>query len=69
LSEEEERIGVVDNNGDFKESSEPVGIIREEVVEVTENLLCHQWKIKMRTRKTKLRLIIVTVIMKLYMSR
>jgi hypothetical protein len=38
LSEEEERIGVVDNNGDFKESSEPVEIIREEVVEVIENL-------------------------------
>jgi hypothetical protein len=38
LSEEnEERIGVVDNNGDFKESSEPVEIIREEVVEVMEN--------------------------------
>ena len=38
MSEAEERIGVVDNNGDFKESSEPVEIIREEVVEVTEKL-------------------------------
>jgi hypothetical protein len=38
LSEEnEERIGVdMDNNGDFKESSEPE-IIREEVVEAVEN--------------------------------
>ena len=27
----------MDNNSDFKESSEPLGIIREEVVEVTEN--------------------------------
>ena len=27
----------MDNNGDFKESSEPVEIIREEVVEVVEN--------------------------------
>jgi DNA polymerase II small subunit/DNA polymerase delta subunit B len=39
LSEEqEERIEIdMDNNGDFKESSEPVEIIREEVVEVVEN--------------------------------
>ena len=39
MSEEnEERIEVdMDNNGDFKESSEPVEIIREEVVEVVEN--------------------------------
>jgi hypothetical protein len=39
LSEEqEERIETdMGNNGDFKESSEPVEIIREEVVEVVEN--------------------------------
>jgi hypothetical protein len=39
LSEEqEERIEIdMDNNADFKESSEPVEIIREEVVEVAEN--------------------------------
>jgi hypothetical protein len=39
LSEEqEERIQIdMDNNGDFKESTEPVEIIREEVVEVVEN--------------------------------
>jgi hypothetical protein len=39
LSEEqEERIEIdMDNNGDFKESSEPVEIIREEIVEVVEN--------------------------------
>jgi hypothetical protein len=39
LSEEqEERIETdMGNNGDFKESSEPLEIIREEVVEVVEN--------------------------------
>src|SRR5215469_13436012 len=36
--EHEEQIEIdMDNNGDFKESSEPVEIIREEVVEVVES--------------------------------
>jgi hypothetical protein len=54
LSEEqEERMEIdMDNNRDFKESSEPVEIIREEVTEVAESAkwwkviekhsLCHQ---------------------------
>jgi hypothetical protein len=40
LSEEqEERIEIdLGNNGDFKESSEPVEIIKEEVTEVVESV-------------------------------